>query len=271
MSSANSRSLPKLVRQDRILAMLQTSGMCSYADLEKQLGVSSMTVRRDVAELAQRNALIRTLGGAQHAKVPQFLHETTVLSRMGVNRTHKEAIALAARDLVRPHQTIYLDGGTTTIAFARVLAKASVVFTAITNSALVAMELGVSPTAKVICLGGEYDPQSLCFVGPFTEEAGGKFFVDQAFLSTKAVSPADGLYESAMGNLRVKQVLARHAASRVLLVDGSKFGLRALCKALDIEQIDIVVTDKSCPKPSLRLLRKAVRQVIVAPAGMHRP
>lgn len=266
MPSESPASSAKALRQDRLLALLQTSGACTYTEFEKRLGVSSMTVRRDVDELARREALIKTLGGARDAKVPQFLHETAVSSRLGVNRVEKDTIALAACNLVRPHQTIYVDGGTTCIAFARVLAKTPVPFTAITNSALVAMELGVSPTAKVICLGGEYDAQSLCFVGPLAEEAGGKFFVDQAFLSTKAISPADGTYEAAMGTLRVKQVLARHAGVRVLLVDGSKFGQRALCKVLDIDRLDVVVTDATCPKTALRTLRRRGRQVVVARA-----
>lgn len=256
-------------RHDRILKVLHDRGECTYAELEKMLGVSSMTVRRDIDVLARRRALIKTLGGAQSSKVPQFLLETALSSRIDVNRAAKDAIAAAALELVRPHQTIYLDGGTTTVAFARALAKAPLAFTAVTNSALVSMELGVSPTARVICLGGEYDAQSACFVGAPTEEAGGKLFVDQAFLSTKAIVPNDGTYEAAMGTLRVKQVIARHAGRRVLLVDGSKFGQRALCKVHDIDRLDVVVTDPSCPKSAVQALRRAGRQVIVAPAA-HR-
>jgi DeoR/GlpR family transcriptional regulator of sugar metabolism len=251
-------------RQRRILDELQARGSCTYREFEKLLGVSSMTVRRDVDVLAKRDALIKTLGGAQYSNVPQFLYETALSERIAVNRAEKDIIADSALKLVQPQQTLYLDGSSTCIALARLLAKAQFALTVITNSAIIAMEVGVSPTAKVLCLGGDYDPQSASFVGVLAEEACVKFFVDTAFMSTKAFLPEEGMFESSIAALRIKQLMAQRSAKLVLLVDHSKFGQRSLCRVVAIEAIHTVVTDAKSPRAALEVLRKGGRQVVVA-------
>lgn len=255
----------KSARQDRILQLLQGEGVCTYTVLEARLGVSSMTIRRDVDELARRGLAIKSLGGAQGTKTPSFLHETAISSRFEVRRAEKELIAEAALKLVEPGQCIFLDGGTTTIALARKLAKTRLELSVITNSALVALELGRGPTLKVILLGGEYDSQSACCVGALAEETANKFSVDAMFISTKAFLPSDGTYESGLGTLRLKQVAASRAARKILLVDSSKFGLRALCRVFAVRDFDVIVTDAGCKPAALRSLRSAHIHVIVAP------
>jgi DeoR/GlpR family transcriptional regulator of sugar metabolism len=216
--------------------------------------------------------LIKTLGGAQYSKVPQFLYETSLSSRIGTNRAAKELMAARAIDFVHPQQTIFIDGSSTCITFAQYLAKTQLGLTVITNSAIIAMEVGVSSNAKVICLGGEYDPQSASFVGALTEESCGRFFVDAAFMSTKAFAPTEGTFESSIATLRIKQVMARQSSKIVLMVDGSKFGQRALCKVLDAGSIHVVITDGTCPKAALQTLREAGRQVVVAePKSLETP
>jgi DeoR/GlpR family transcriptional regulator of sugar metabolism len=251
-------------RRQRILDELQAKGSCTYKEFERLLGVSSMTVRRDVDMLAKREAIIKTLGGAQYSNLPQFLYETALSSRIGVNRAEKDSIAEGALGLVQPNQTLYLDGSSTCIAFARLLAKTRLALTVITNSAIVAMEVGVSPAVKVICLGGEYDLQSASFVGVLTEEACGKFFVDAAYMSTKAFAPDEGTFESSIPTIRIKQLMAQRSSRVVLLVDHTKFGQRSLCKVLAVESIHTVVTDSMSPKAALEALRGAGRQVIIA-------
>lgn len=264
METARRSSAPAARRHERILDVLQERGNCTYKELEKLLGVSPMTVRRDVAALAARRVLIKTLGGAQDSKIPPYLHETSLSSRLGENRAAKERIALRAMEQVRAHQTLFLDGSSTCIAFARRLAKSELPVTAITNSALIAMELGASRAAKVICVGGDYDPSSASFVGALAEEACGRFFVDAFFLSTKAFVPGEGTYESSMATLRIKQLVARRAPRVVLLVDGGKFGQRALCRVLDVAAISLVITDEKCPPSARRALRRAGCEVVVA-------
>jgi DeoR family transcriptional regulator, glycerol-3-phosphate regulon repressor len=245
-------------RQDAIVEYLDAVGACVYQDLSRLLGVSEMTIRRDVDKLACQSRAIKTLGGAQTARAPEYLYESRVQQRLAVHRSEKEQIARTILPDVKPHQTIFLDGGTTCLVLARQLAKRLHGLTVVTNSALLCLEFGriAENRNAVFVLGGQFDPASASFVGPTTEEAAKRFFVDVALFSTKGFLPAEGTFESAIAAIRVKQIVAEQAARVVLLADRSKFGQRALCKALDIGQVHEVVTDGEITAADLAALEE---------------
>jgi DeoR/GlpR family transcriptional regulator of sugar metabolism len=156
-----------------------------------------------------------------------------------------------------------MDGGTTNLALAKLLAAQRTGLTIVTNSALTCLELSKGQN-RIIGIGGEYDPVTLSFVGPQAEETAKTFFVEQAILSTKGFQPADGTYESAIATFRIKQIIAERAVETILLIDHTKFGRRALSKVLDISQIHRVVTDERTRKSDLASLRRAGVKVEVA-------
>jgi DeoR/GlpR family transcriptional regulator of sugar metabolism len=251
-------------RQQRILGWLEQAGAGTYRELAQVLGVSTMTVRREVDELNGRGLIIKTLGGVQRANAPAYLMESVVHGRMARNRREKQAIARSAIELLEGAQTLALDGSTTCLELAKLIARRVRGVTAVTYSALTALELGRSRNNTVISLGGEFDPDSCCFVGAVAEDAAAKYYVDVAFISTLGLLPSEGTFESAVANFRVKQVLARHAKTIVLLVDHSKFGQRALARVLDIKEIHWVVTDQETPADYLHRLTDAGVQVRLA-------
>ncbi len=134
-----------------------------------------------------------------------------------------------------------------------------------THSALACLEFGRATENTIHSLGGQFDPASACFVGSTAEEAARRFFVDIAFLSTKGFLPEEGTFESSIATFRIKQMVAEQAARVVLLVDHSKFGQQALCKVLDIAQIDEVITDAGTAAADLALMEQ--RGVVVRVAG----
>jgi len=251
-------------RQEIILENLERRGACSYQELADRLGVSTMTVRREIDRLASRGAVIKTLGGAQNATARAGDYETDVGSRLSLHLPEKRAIAARALELIRPGQTIFLDPSTTCLELAKLLARRVQGVTIVTNSALACLELGRGTQNTILGIGGQYDPASGAFVGLAGEEAADRFFVDRAFVSTKGFVPAEGTFESAIATIRVKQVVARRCSELVLLADHSKFGLRALCKVLDSGQIHTVVTDSGVAAADLRQLELAGKQIQVA-------
>ena len=255
-------------RQHAIVEHLDAVGVCTYHDLAQWLGVSEMTIRRDVNKLARQKTVIKTLGGIQTAHAPEHLYESAIGERLPVHRLEKEQIAHEALRVIEPHQTIFLDGGTTSLILARHLAKSARGLTIVTNSVLVSLEIGrVSEnTNTVFLLGGQFDPSSACVVGPTAEESARRFFVDIAFFSTKGFLPQEGTFESSIATIRIKQIIAEQAAHVVLLADHSKFGQRALCKALDIKQIHEVITDAATPNAELASVQDRGLTVRV-PAG----
>ena len=223
-----------------------------------------MTVRRDVDVLAASGHLIKTLGGVQKVATPSAVLETTLMSRLGEHESEKRAIAQRAMALIGARKTVYLDGGTTCVELARRIAQICKGVTVVTNSTLVCVELGQNPDIEVIGIGGQYDGQSLSFLGPASEEWVSRFHVDVAFLSTKGFIPEEGTFESAMGLIRIKQIVARQSQEVILLADHSKFGQRALCKVLGSAQLHAVVTDQKTPDDALAVLRRIGPLVYVA-------
>jgi DeoR/GlpR family transcriptional regulator of sugar metabolism len=214
--------------------------------------------------LSLREALSKTLNGVKNTSVASSLYETSLFPRLSLNTREKQAIAVQAATLVEPNKTLFLDGGTTCIQLARILAQRKKRQTIVTNSTLICLELGQCNEIKIIGVGGEFDPASASFVGRTCEEALENFYVDYAITSTKGFLPAEGTFESSMGTLRIKQVVADHCGQLILLVDYSKFGQRSLCKVLDISQIGAVVTDRRAPQEAVDLLQQTGHQILVA-------
>ena len=252
-------------RRQFILDRLEQSGACSYEEFAAALRVSTMTVRRDLEELIQQGAVIKTVGGVQKAQAPSYLYETALHSRLALRRQEKRAIARRALELVGAGQTIFIDGSGTCLELARVLAKERQGLTIVTNSALACLELGENNANTIVGIGGHYDANSLSYVGPQAEDWAKTLFVDLAFVGTKGLLPTKGTFESSLPTFRIKQIIARQCGRLVLLADHSKFGQRGLSKVLEIEQIHTVVTDDRTSRSDLAQLEKKVRQVLVAP------
>jgi DeoR/GlpR family transcriptional regulator of sugar metabolism len=253
-------------RQQAIVTRVDAVGTSSYQELSRLFGVSEMTIRRDVDSLVIQGELIKSVGSVQTAHASKHLYESAVQQRLRTHRQEKEQIAREALQRITSQQTLFLDGGTTCLVLARQLARHARDITTVTHSALVCLELGRSSHNSIVGLGGQFEPGSACFVGPVAEQAARQLFVDVAFFSTKGFLPEEGTFESSMATFRIKQIIAEQATHVVLLVDHSKFGQRALCKVLDVAQVDEVITDCQTQAGDITNLRNQGVTVRVAPA-----
>ncbi len=251
-------------RHQQILQELERRGACTYLELVELLQVSAMTVRRDVEALARAGLALKVLCGVQRAGSPS-LYESTVQARLNAQRAEKQAIAELALTRIGSGQTLFLDGSTTCWVLARLLTMQTQGLTIVTHSAPIALECGQNRRNIVLGLGGEYDADSQCFVGPASEDAAASYFPDLAFFSTKGLLPDEGTFESSPANFRIKGIIARQARQTVLLVDHTKFGQRGLRRVLDIRDIDTIITDAGTSTVDLATLQRVGRSVLVAP------
>ena len=104
-------------RQEQILELVLANGGARVSDLVEQLGVSDMTVRRDIAFLARRGLVARVHGGAT-AVGGRSTDEPGFAAKSAMQTEEKAAIAVAAASLVRPGDSVALSAGTTTYAVA---------------------------------------------------------------------------------------------------------------------------------------------------------
>lgn len=208
--------------------MLRSAGAVSVAEVEARFGVSSMTARRDLAELARRGVAQRTHGGAV---VPAIsAHEDSFSKRLDIAAEAKTALADAAVALVSPRESVFLDSSTTSYFVARRILEVGIEVTLLTNSLPVMQLIGAQAPANVdlVAVGGSLRRLTLSFVGPYAVHTVQGYFADRAFLSVKALTATGILADADPLEAEVKRAMVGQAGEPVLLIDRSKLSARGL-------------------------------------------
>lgn len=258
-STGKDRRLPAAARHQAIRDQLAANASISISTMAEALGVSEMTIRRDLAELGRTFDIRRTHGGAVVAE--RMVFEFNYQARQREQLERKRAIAREALKLVEPGQRVILDTGTTTLELARLL-KDSPALTIITPSLAVASELQFSSHLNVILLGGILHQRSPDLTGPVTEHCLDLFAVDWAFQGAEAIGKDGSVYNVDLQLAQVDRKMRSKARHSCLLADSTKVGATALAKNGMLSDFDYFITDDSVPKAFLRLAEKEVASVI---------
>ncbi|SDP92246.1 transcriptional regulator, DeoR family [Actinopolyspora xinjiangensis] len=249
-------------RQQQIVDYVLERGSASAAELAELVGVSLMTVHRDLDELARRGLLRKFHGGV--SAQPSTVFEGSSEYRMGANRELKDAIARTALRLVEPGASILLDDSTTALTLAGMLGGVGPL-TVATNYLPAIQELKSLPEVHLICLGGNYSATHDSFLGLPCIEAVGALSVDMAFVSTSAMN-ATMTFHQEHELVQVKRAMLAAAASNVLLMDSSKMPRKALHRMAPLRDYDKLVVDDGVD-PELLAAVGDVIDIDVAPTG----
>ena len=248
-------------RHQEILELLRARGSCSVDFLARRLGVSEMTIRRDLQTLEEEARVVRTHGGATLAERVAF--EFSFLQRTQVNQAAKHAIAAAAAREIGKARTLMLDSGTTTLALAERL-KSHTGLTVITTSLPIASTLQFSPGIELLLLGGLLRRDAPDLGGALTEANLENLRADIAFIGADAIDAKGGVYNNALPVGRMLRKMADSAARVFVLADSSKLGKTGLMRFGQINKWAALITDDRADKSQLRSLKAAGATVIVA-------
>jgi DeoR/GlpR family transcriptional regulator of sugar metabolism len=257
-------------RRHRILQRVAAEQTIHVAELATELGVSEMTIRRDIARLERDGFLRRTYGGAS-AHITKSL-DLAFNARALLNAPSKRLIGMAATDLVQGAATLFLGIGTTVEQFAMFLAPDESV-TVVTGSLSVASLLG-SRSAHVVVLGGTVRKDELSCIGPIAAASVRRYRAELAVLGAAGVSARHGLTELDDEAADIHRGIIEQSDRLVVLADGSKLGVDAAATVAPATAIDTLVTDTRAPAAELDALRAAGVSVVVAgpvDAAAHRP
>jgi DeoR/GlpR family transcriptional regulator of sugar metabolism len=245
-------------RRQSILDAVDSSGFVSVTELASRLGVSDMTVRRDLRKLA-RNGLVRMVHGGASA-VRSALHPPEFTGRAEEYAQSKQAIGEAVVADLDPRAVVAVDAGTTTYAAVQAL-PLDFLGTVVTHSIPV-MQLALARgLGSVVGLGGELLHSSQAFIGPRTVEATKGLRVDTLLLGAAAVD-THGVYVFTDIERPTKLALMGIARRTLLLIDSSKFETSAPVLLCDWDAITGVVTDAE-PTPDL------ARRLTALPDGIR--
>jgi DeoR/GlpR family transcriptional regulator of sugar metabolism len=252
-------------RQARIADIVERVGFVSVAEVAANLGVSGMTIRRDLEQLEARGRLARTHGGAVALKPERAevydAEEPAFERRRRRNATAKVRIARAAARLIGPGETVALDVGTTTLALAEELV-ARQDLRVFTNNLRAAIALTHS-RSPVYLLGGQLRGPELAVIGPVATSQMKDYFFERVFLGVSGVTEA-GFFDYALEDSEVKRAFIGRASQVVVLCDASKFGHRSLARVCGLEDTHLLISDEAPPTHLQRALEAHGIEVVVA-------
>ncbi|MGV9251924.1 DeoR/GlpR family DNA-binding transcription regulator [Streptomyces sp. NPDC003697] len=254
-------------RRALILEEVRRRGGVRVNELTRKLGVSDMTVRRDLDALARQGVLEKVHGGAVPL-VEASTHEPGFEAKSGLELTAKEDIARAAAELVAPGTAIALSGGTTTYALAQHLLDVPDL-TVVTNSVRVAdvfhttqRSSGRRPGAATVVLTGGVRTPSDSLVGPVADRAIGALHFDVLFLGVHGISVEAGLSTPNLAEAETNRRLVQSARRVVVIADHTKWGVVGLSSFAGLEQIDTLVTDAGLPQDARAEVSEHLRLVV---------
>jgi DeoR family fructose operon transcriptional repressor len=237
-------SVDAISRLEQIRAELDAEGHVKVADLADQLGVSEMTVRRDLDALVDLGVVQRVRGGALAIGPQPFA------DRYGQQARAKDAIATKLLPLVGDGGAIGLDASTTLQRLAARLQGARGV-TVLTNSIESFTVLSHHPGVTALLTGGHLDPRTGSLAGPLATRAAQDVALRRLFVSAAGVDPAAGTSEATLEEAEVKRALADTAATVVVAADSTKLGQRGAARCLSLDRVDVLVTELDPAHPLL--------------------
>ena len=252
----------KSVRQQRILAELQTNPSIRISEMARDFGVSGETIRRDVEELNRSGKVAKTYGGAV---ARPFGTELAWDQRHVQLRKERAAIASIAGSQVSAGDVLMIDAGSTVQHFAQFLLRTATELTVVTNGLMVATTLSANPAITVIVCPGTYDAQQGCVLGIDTVEFIAKFNAKSAFVGASGIN-AQGPSDANPALTAVKRAMFAQSQQRIVLADHSKFGQAGLANVCPLNRLTMLIADKS-PKGELATALEGANVKVLTPAG----
>jgi DeoR family fructose operon transcriptional repressor len=250
------------VRRERLRELVQARGFAALGELAETLEVSESTIRRDLEQLEKAGIARRTHGGAF------WTGESDTMQIFQTRRDDawpaKAAIGEAAAALVEDHDTILLDGGSTTYELARHLVSRPL--QVVTNSLPVAHLLSSSESIDLVMIGGCVRGRTAVTIGPMADSMLHSINVGKAFLSVAGITDR-GYFNSNMMLVESEKAMLASADQAIVVADSSKFGKVSLSRLCGLHEVNAVVTDTSVDSKWKEHLELAGIELVLASAS----
>ncbi len=245
-------------RQNNILSLLRTTHReWNVKELELELKVSALTIRRDLIELVNTGNIIRTHGGCiiSDDGVNTFFHE-----QLELNVELKSKIGKEAAKLITDESTILLGDGTTTFQFATFFNSTKPI-TIYTNSIHAIQELKKHPNCRIYVLGGQYDSgyDMLLLKGSLSDRVLEMYNFDLVILGADAISSNGACMLKTEEAARTYQIILQRGKQKILLADHTKLNARGSVSFGKLSDFDLWITTKGITKKQMTIFKKQVK------------
>lgn len=247
-------------RRRHILSLVHSQGRVLVGELSRTLGISQITIRKDLEHLQSRGLVQRTHGGALRLQ-SGALFDPSLQEKQKQHSQEKQRIADQAARMVQEGQCVMLDSGTTTTAVAHALKRFSQL-TLITNAVNIAADLA-STSFEVILIGGTLRKNSFSLVGPLAEDVLEEMHADILFLGVDGFDVETGITTPNFLESRVNRAMVKAARRVVVVCDSTKFSRRSLSRIIPTSAVHCVITDRNLPRETEEALRNLNIEVIL--------
>jgi DeoR/GlpR family transcriptional regulator of sugar metabolism len=257
-------------RRELIAAQVQREGSVRVSELTSELGVSDMTIRRDLDALTRQGLLTKVHGGATLAgDLPATSLEPGFLAKSSEQTAEKQAIAGAAAGLVRPGTAIGMTAGTTTWHLAARLSEIADLIV-VTNSIRICETLLAHERADltVMLIGGIRTPSD-ALVGPLAVQALTSLHLDQVFLGVHGMSERAGYTTPNLLEADTNRAFVEASQRLIVVADHSKWNTVGLASIAPLGAADTVITDDGLDARGVEALRAHVDDVVVCSSSIR--
>lgn len=247
-------------RRSKIIEILNDQGQVRVADLSQRFGISSITIRSDLADLEDSGLLFRVHGGAINSY--KSYCDMDLRQRLGSNLKAKQLIARRAVEMINDRDTVMFNSGTTTLTVFRAI-PAHLNLNIVTNSISIALEASGNPNFNVILLGGFVNPKYQFIYGDDAISQLKNYHADKLFMSVDGISHTSGLTSYYDREAELARLMLSRSASKIIVADSSKIGRTAFVNIAGVSTADCLITNESIDtEKELPALKKNLRNII---------
>lgn len=231
-------TIKKKERQDEIVLLLNKTGFMTSNDLAKQIGVTPMTIRRDIKELAKERKVLKTYGGARPLSSVMNV-EFSTSQKLRINVELKKQIGKKLAEIIEDGSTVFIGAGTTLLYAVPYLIEKNLTF--VTNSFPSFSKLATSD-CRVLSTGGELHKNTGEFLGQIAERTFEGLNLDYAICSTNGIRD-NNVTTSSEDEGKIQNVAIKHAIKSLVVADHTKLGRSDMITFRHLDAFEGLITD----------------------------
>ncbi|MBE6609668.1 MAG: DeoR/GlpR transcriptional regulator [Ruminococcaceae bacterium] len=241
-------------RQKDIISITEAEGEVTIKELASRLGVSEMTIHRDLDYLQEQKYIFKKRGAA-------VFIDSSDRKSTAFYAEEKRRIGLKAASLLEDGQSVIFDNSTTALECAKFITP-SQKHTFYTTNIETAQILSEYENSILYCSGGYYFHESNGFIGSQAEAFVSSVTADICFIGASGVSVERGITTPYPMHTSLQKAIIASAKTKILLCDHSKFGKAAMETVASLADIDIIVTDSGIPSQTFKTMQKYAKIII---------
>ena len=249
-------------RHKYILDKLNKYGFVRITDVANELGVTKVTIRKDVKILESKGLLYKVHGSARPAN--PHVADLDVHVKDNINRDAKRLIAQRAVELLDDNDSIIIASGSTIYSFAEeIKMRMWHHLNIVTPFLRLGVLLNESENVNVVQLGGSVHKKSLSVRGEYAAQGFENVICSKLFFGADGIDSNFGITCATAEEATLTQKMMRASAKSVVLADSSKFGQRGFGRICALEDIDVIITDDGIPEQMVTIVEEAGVDLII--------